>query len=825
MKTSAFPKLFFFVLVFSNIYISNAATYYFSSISGSDTYNQSEAQNQSTPWKSIDKLNAIMPVLMPGDCVRFKKGEIFTGTINVICSGSSVNPIIFGSYGDGNEKPVISGLSHLSVWNNAGNNIWETENLSVPVQPTALLLNGTLQALGRYPNISAPNRGYLTISSHPANSKSEFTCNELTDSIDWTGSEIVLRADHWIMNRIPLLRRNGTTLTLSYDAKRMRDNFGFFFQNHPKTLDTNGEWYYDTVNKKIQICSSTNPNQHYIEIASTNNLFYCKDQTDIVIDGLKFVGSRISSVKFLNVKRSEIKNCDFTQSGTNDINIGTISDLSCDSIKINYNNFSLSQSSALTVFGKNISICYNNLSDVAMVPGMSESGQTGYGIYTLVNGLNIERNVIKRVGYIPVNFLWSSNALIKENLISDFLTVIDDGAGIYCWMNDQDPEPVNRKVENNIVLNAIGAKAGTDGTYSPATGIYLDDRTPNVEVTGNTVSASGLFLHNSPKCTLKNNTSFGNDRALWILHDNIASTLVENCIIENNYFISNDISGTKQLLRYQVKDISELTKLGRMNNNIYCQAFSSDNVANFIAATPQTVNQNFTLPLWQDYSGYDLNSTLSNIRFPLYSTDGKPNLITNGTFENYLTGFKKWDPAGNVTSMNLKTDKLDCICLAVNVTGTGGSYSSNIRTAFPEIIQGKKYIMKADIFGTNDGTVRWFLGINGTTFKLASSYVIMNYTTTRQKKTIEFTANCSSTIPSLYFSFTPNQGEFYLDNIELYEAETVNPADYIRFEYNSTFTPKVITADKNYINLNGSVYPAGSAITIPVFGSVVLFKQ
>lgn len=58
----------FLLLFFIFIYvISKASNYYLSTQAGDDSRNTSEAQNQTTPWKTIEKLKTIS--LKPGDSV------------------------------------------------------------------------------------------------------------------------------------------------------------------------------------------------------------------------------------------------------------------------------------------------------------------------------------------------------------------------------------------------------------------------------------------------------------------------------------------------------------------------------------------------------------------------------------------------------------------------------------------------------------------------------------------------------------------------------------------------------------------------------------
>ena len=83
-------------------------TYYVDATGGSDSNN---GTTTSTPWQSLNKVNAMYASYDPGDTICLKRGETWTGEqLAVPCSGSSGLPITFTAYGEG-ERPIISGIS------------------------------------------------------------------------------------------------------------------------------------------------------------------------------------------------------------------------------------------------------------------------------------------------------------------------------------------------------------------------------------------------------------------------------------------------------------------------------------------------------------------------------------------------------------------------------------------------------------------------------------------------------------------------------------------------------------------------------------------
>src|SRR5687768_1549664 len=103
------------ILLVCSFNSASAKTYYFSSISGNDSRTSIQAQNLSTPWKTLSKLNTFFSSLQPGDSVLLKRGETFYGSIMVNKSGIASAPVVVGDYGTGN-KPVITSLVTLSGW-------------------------------------------------------------------------------------------------------------------------------------------------------------------------------------------------------------------------------------------------------------------------------------------------------------------------------------------------------------------------------------------------------------------------------------------------------------------------------------------------------------------------------------------------------------------------------------------------------------------------------------------------------------------------------------------------------------------------------------
>lgn len=815
-----------FGILFLTSFHLHSTTFYFSSSSGSDDHTVEQAKNMATPWQTLDKLNAIMSILQPGDQILLKRGDVFSGTIFIQTSGALGNPITLGAYGQGTTKPILDSRLKLTNWQYLGNNIWETSSTDLNGQPTALMINEVLKPLGRHPNIDAPNGGYLSILSHPTGSKKVIIDNTLSDTPNWTGAEAVVRTRRWSLERKLIANHSGSTLTFTSDAAyRFSDNYGYFLQNHPAALDKEGEWCF--IDNKILVYSISDLNMQDVKVANTNNLLDVNNQQNWVIDGFILRGAKTNAFDAVQIQNFTLKNCDFLGSGRNAIRITSTSPGS-DGNQILNNTFYYTQSNCIMATAGQVMIKGNTIKHTGAVAGMAESGQMGLAI-NVGGGAVVEQNTIDSTGYIPIRFE-GSNVLIKENVINYFCIVLDDGGGIYTWSNGKS-ELANRKVINNIILNGLGAPYGTDNpSLSPVEGIYLDDRSAEVEVNGNSIgycNNQGILLHNAYKCIIKNNTVFGCSTAIAMIHDDLAPSYpIVDCVIQNNILVSNSLDASKMLLNFDTRDAGLLSRLGELNHNTYCQPFYRDGFIKYSYDTAST-QKSFSLNLneWQAMSSYDANTKPSPIHFSVAKQMLSTNLIANSTFDTNTNSWSFWNQIGNSSVMNWVDNQLDAGSISFSVMGSA-SPSSRLQTLLSKSTdQAKTYLLKMSTKGTTNGYISTYLIQNISPYPLGSRFYSIPVRPNRQDVELIVSPTLGLSTPSLFINVGPEDGTVYLDNIELYEVKTSNPDNYIRFEYNASVSTRTITADQGYITPGGLFYLSGSSIVIPPFGSIVLLAK
>ena len=102
--------------------VSKGGTVYYVSAEGDD---ENDGLTPETPIKTLSKASSLS--LKAGDSVLFRKGDTFTGSLSYSnLDGTKENPITFASYGDGDERPVITNGNEIL----RGGNIINVQNSS-----------------------------------------------------------------------------------------------------------------------------------------------------------------------------------------------------------------------------------------------------------------------------------------------------------------------------------------------------------------------------------------------------------------------------------------------------------------------------------------------------------------------------------------------------------------------------------------------------------------------------------------------------------------------------------------------------------------------
>jgi parallel beta-helix repeat protein len=599
-------KRFLIIFILIPLFESVFATDYHISASGNDAAN---GLSESSPWRTIAKVNLEFGRFNPGDRILFKRGDTFYGTLKVSKSGLPGHPILISAYGSG-ANPVITGFTVISLWKPESNGIYSS-TVNCQSSPNIVVINGVNTPMGRY-----PNTGYLTYEAHSGTSS--ITDKQLSAAPNWTGAEIVIRKNAWILDRNLITNHNSNILF--YKAlgaiNTPTDGFGYFFQNDIKTLDKAGEWYC-SGSKIYMFFGEAEPANYVVKVSTLDQLVNIVGQNCVIVEQLELEGANKCGLNVMNYSNHiSVQNCSLSFSGNWALNVQAYSTyFSMDNCTINYTN----DTGIMIRDGSNNANITNSLiQNTATIAGtFSTWGARAISINS-DNSL-VQYNRIINTGYNGIQW-YGSNASVKNNLIDTFCTMMDDGAGIYTTGLEN-----GRVISGNIILNGKGNPEGTNNPdYYPAEGIYLDEPCANVLVDSNTVAFcahDGIKLHEAHDNIITNNTCFGNKNQIEFNASGAQpSHPIRNNTIKYNIFFAK----TAEQFTLSYLTGTEGIHPGICDHNYYSRPVKDDKSFNIFQdgldpwpGAPHSLSQ------WRSISKQDSNSNKAavTLTFPNNKTD------------------------------------------------------------------------------------------------------------------------------------------------------------------------------------------------------------
>lgn len=578
-------KILFTILTLL-FFLNTKATDYYISLAGSSGNSGLDDTHTWSYSKFQSYINSTSP--SAGDRFLLKRGETFYGGITIGDNGGSGNQIVIGAYGTG-DKPIISGLTTVSGWVSLGSNKWEatvTGGLSTILQ--VVTVNGIVKGVGRYPNPDAASEGWLSIDSHVGTT-------QLSDGAlagIWTGGEVVVRSERWVIDRSIITNQVGSTLTYNAITYAPNNGWGYFIQNHSGTLDQAGEWYYNKSTKKLRIYSTTNPGST-VKASTVTNLIDINSHTNIKIENVHICGANQYGVYIPGSAATgiTIQNCKISNIGTTGI-IST--NTAATGITITGDSIITCLNKGIETNHQNNTITSNYIYNIGMIKGMGESGDgsqySGIVVRHAENNHLVQYNIVRRVGGSGItikndaNEPTANNWSILNNRIDSTNIYIDDHGALYTWAGTTDPPHyISRTFDGNIITNTFGNKNGTSTQIGSGFGIYLDIGSSDIRISNNYVDSSGranLFLNfGAERDTVINNTfafagwNMGTDPRGCQMYFNESDTRrIKNNVIKHNFLWAR---GSQNLVRSDNDGGSITFNPGKVDSNYYVHLKSS----------------------------------------------------------------------------------------------------------------------------------------------------------------------------------------------------------------------------------------------------------
>ena len=787
------------------------ATYYVSSSGGSDANTAAQAQNQATPWQTLAKVNA--QTFAAGDNILFKRGDSWEGGITVPSSGSSGSPIAYGAYGTG-ENPRIKGTVAIAgPWTQYSGNIYRADVSPSVTDINQVFLDNKPLTLARF-----PNTGYLSITD--TLNSTTLSCAQL-NTATWTGAALHVRTAHWTLasKRVIASDPGAKTLTLAAaPTYGLKPGWGFFINNKLEALDTAGEWYYDSLARRLYVWtpSGDSASRHTVEGSAYAYGIRLDNRSYVTVRGFTVFGHGSYGVSMSNASRCMVQGNDVLYPEAIGVNINGRANTIDSNTIVGPNTYGVLNYGAGNVLSN------NTVRNVALIPRLNKAGMgdqccSGLGLEIHSDSVRASNNIIDSIGYIGIRSMDAYNVL-EYNFIRYSCLSKDDGAGIYAgWQGDRtSPGSAGTVIRNNIVFYTQSAPEGTpDQGYTPGEGIYMDDHGHDIQITGNTTAHCanhGFFLHNNTRIRVAGNVSYNNKEQMGLAEDAIVgSGYTGNNQVRNNVFYSL----TENQISMRTTTNYTDTFLAWSDSNYYCNPYN-DIVISYNSSA-------YTLGSWQAAKPLDAHSKVSLVSFqPWTVTDTTgTNLIANGAFASAISQWSFWPSPVQLSWAN--NAGLDNGCMRVLYTDDSQASSCLVYPSSFRLTAGQAYLLSFSAISNKTGTIQALVRQAHTpwgTLGLSKSFIV---TSTRKDFAVVFTASATDTQARVDFSNTKADSLYWLDNVSLLAVTVAaeDPQAKSRLFYNATMqVQQVSLGGVTYRDLDGN--PVQGSITLQPFTSRVL---
>lgn len=801
--------------------LSAHAVIYYVSPTGNDANN---GTSQSTPWRTIDRVNQSTYSIVAGDQVLFQRGGVYRGEIIWGVSGTSAQPVTYGAYGTG-ALPVISGAKVVTTWTQHSGNIWKAY---VGQQVEQVYIGGVRMTLARWPN-----------SDWARNSSASGTTlqsSSITQSSGFfTGARCVVRSTASSVDTLRINNHSGSTLTFGSNPTNTNmgtDNWGFFIERKLNLLDMATEWFYEPSSGQLYLWApnNANPNSLTVEASVYYSGVNCYPGRSYgVIRDLNFKHQRYAGVHNGSASYVTVTGCTMEDVYHGIRSYGFYDNYSGNIIRRTY-------ASGCILIDQNSLFENNVVTDIALTVGMGETSWGYFGVRAIGTGNIIRGNRFDNIGYTAIEA--GQNQLVEKNAISNYTVTLNDGGGI----NFDNANGLI--VQDNVIRDPIGGLDGS-ATNMPhyqhlGVGIYFG----NTSIVNTTVQRNHLYhilgvginvdhCMNSTNLRIKDNTIFnaGIGMSISDYSNNNGPNAVPPYHVPsyNDEFTGNTIYalGKDNLcLRFYNCYSANVVDFGTFANNKYYAPYNE--LCIFTHNLFNTVQKYYTLEKWQVERGEDAGSSRSPMRQTELATTSElsGNLVINGDFASNVTGWGGWPTNAQVTRI---TTNLDNGCLKAYLPNP--SIASGFAMRNPDwfsITNGQWYRMRLSLQAPAEGLMKVGLKAQST---LSDPYAIgerfIPFGTERRDLEIYFQSNITDVAQiRLINEFT--EPTYYLDNVDVrrVSVQTVDPLTLHSYFVNDQSTAQSFTVPAGgcWKDLAGNQVAGGSSFTLQPYTSRIFYK-
>eukprot|EP01116_Phalansterium_solitarium_P005676 TRINITY_DN1753_c0_g1_i1.p1 TRINITY_DN1753_c0_g1~~TRINITY_DN1753_c0_g1_i1.p1 ORF type:complete len:4362 (+),score=1733.16 TRINITY_DN1753_c0_g1_i1:364-13086(+) len=621
----------------------NPTDYYVASNGSDSNTGLSPAQ----AWKTLEKVTASMSLIRTGDYILLRTGDTFRGQLDVSIAplvGAWFNPVTtISSWGDpGLPAPVVAGsyaVPSAAQWQLFNGSVWVL-NVSTAMPDRTIgsvqnvFWNGQRLTLARWPDVNASTGQALfaTCSDFSSSAPNSFVTSPNfavrhsgSSSSYWSGGRLVVRGDDTFYSASTVVSYSysagvgtGTVTTANVLTVYSTTGYGFYSENVLSELDQPGEWFFDTIAKRLYVWlpTSASPASDRIELATVPyGMTFSAGMNQLRVSGIKFDQQTRDGLLFASIVNVTVTNCTFTNQEYRGINV--VTSLSTSTVSNNVFR-DISGQGMYVQGGSGSTIAGNTFTNIGMLEGQGIPG-TAYNGLQLASGSTgflVTNNTLTSVGGNGVLISGGSGHTLDGNIIVGAMQTMGSGAGISIASKG-----VDMTLRRNVVNGVTGScRSCFPGRAMVAYGISMTQSSQNIVVSNCTVSnvaTNAVYVSSSSLNTFVGNNFTG--------AGSTTIAFVDGSLSPRNTLLSDNFIGSTQVVPLVSVPASIGSALGNFTRNTYCSpaalpfslggqsmAYSSWS-ANMVDTGAAFCGANFYFPTYYYVAanGSDSNSGLS----------------------------------------------------------------------------------------------------------------------------------------------------------------------------------------------------------------------
>lgn len=460
--------------------VASATDYFVDSESGRDDYSGTLAQagNGGGPWRTLNRI--VSASIQPGDRILLKCGGVWDSAVVLELKGTSDSPIVLTGYGDCTGRlPVLKpvSVSLLPEYFRKESVGWSAA-LSEP--PGMVVHNGEVLSRARF-----PAKGWLKLTG--INDAVRATPSDFPVALTaLTGADLIVRTNDYSVEarRLYGIGSEGQLLVAKPFEFKPVVGAGYYLEGQQWMLESSGGWAYDQVGRRI-----------YLRQRPSGPVDVSNSHVALGLDQSEYVRIQGVAIRFVTGVALDIvggRNVELIDLDIADVGLAFVRARDSDNVLVKNLRARRSQHDGVVVHkSAGVAVMDSLIEDV----GVSDNLRKSVAAIQVDSSspATVTNNRIFRTGYSSIMF--GKNSVVSGNVVTQSCMRLIDCGAIYTSGARKKYGHYNSRVFNNLISEVLGNLDGVERSAAITAGIYLDDESRGIEVSGNFVEKTqrGIF--------------------------------------------------------------------------------------------------------------------------------------------------------------------------------------------------------------------------------------------------------------------------------------------------------------------------------------------